>query len=126
MRQTSVKIDGVEYPLCYSVRVVRAAVERFGSLEAMGKAAFAGEGAESVDARLWLLAQEMDAGARYAKRCGLDSPAPLTEEEILDSVPGLQIAELLNAAVSAMVESSATSIDAEPPESKNAGATPGE
>ena len=68
----------------------------------------------------------MDAGARYAKRCGLDSPAPLTEEEILDSVPGLQIAELLNAAVSAMVESSATSIDAAPPKSKNAGATPGE
>ena len=126
MKQTRVKIDGAEYPLCYSIRVVRAAVERFGSLEAMGKAAFAGEGAESVDARLWLLAQEMDAGARYAKRCGLDSPAPLTEEEILDSVPGMQIAELLNAAVSAMVESSATSIDAEPPKSKNAGATPGE
>ncbi len=124
MRQISVEINGVSYPLCYSVRVIKAGVERYGSMEAMSAAIFSADGAQSLDERLWLLSQEMAAGARYAALSGLDAPEPLSVDDILDSAPGMQLGELLAAAINAVAAGSDTSIEAEPPKGKNAGATP--
>lgn len=124
MRQVSVEINGVSYPLCYSVRVVKAAVERYGSLEAMSAAIFGEDGTQSLDERLWLLSQEMAAGAIYASMNGIDAPKPLSVDDILDSVHGMQLGELLTAAINAVAAGSETSIEAEPPKGKNAEATP--
>lgn len=126
MKTVKIKINGTEHTLCYSVRVVRAAVERFGTLEAMSEVLFGGNSPESIDARLWLLAQEMEAGARYAARCGENAPEPLSVEEIMDTVPGMQFGDILTEAINAVVEGSSTSIDAEAPAGKNAEATPEE
>lgn len=128
MRTAEIELEGVRYPLCYSTRVVRAAVETFGTMEEFGRQIFAlpGEDEETGDerkkaggvmetlpARVWLLAREMDAGARYARLNGRESPKPLTEEELWDLVGGENCAVILQKALDTMLLGNETSTEAE-------------
>lgn len=123
MKIEKIEIGGVCYPLCYSVRVLMRIQEEYGSMTAFSKALFPEEIMESLPDRLWLLSEEMKAGARYAQQQGENTPAPLTPEEIMDSVSGSEAATLMNLAIQVVNSSSETSIEAEP--RKNAEATQG-
>lgn len=123
MRIEKIEIGGVSYPLCYSVRVLMRIQEEYGSMEAFSRALFPDEIMESLPDRMWLLSEEMKAGARYAQRQGENPPTPLTAEEIMDSVSGSEAATLMNLAIQVVNSSSETSIEAEP--RKNGEATQG-
>lgn len=124
MRLEKIELDGVSYPLCYSVRVLMRIQEEYGGMDAFTQALFPENIMESLEDRIWLLAEEMKAGARYAQRQGETPPEPLTAAEIMDIVSGLDVSELMNTAITVINSSSERSIDAAP--KKNAEATQGE
>lgn len=84
MRTGKIEINGKEYLLCFSTRVVRACSERYGGVENIDKALMQGTEANMMDESFWLLATMMDAGARYAKLNGIETPPPLSYDDIYD------------------------------------------
>lgn len=74
---------GEERFFCFSLRVLSDASAKFGGVDAIFSAM---DGDKSVENVAWLAARMMDAGDRYAKRHGLDNPAPLTADDILDEL----------------------------------------
>lgn len=84
MRTAKVSIDGREHLLCFSVRVLRAVVDRYGSVEGLYAATSTEDQAKNLDEALWQLAAMMDAGARYAVLEGLPNGEPLTQEQLYD------------------------------------------
>lgn len=85
MRTAKVSIDGREHLLCFSVRVLRAVVDRYGSVEGLYAATSTEDQAKNLDEALWQLAAMMDAGARYAVLEGLPNGKPLTQEQLYDA-----------------------------------------
>lgn len=67
---------------CFSLRVLSDATAKFGSLDAVSEVVDGGD----VDAVAWLVSRLMDAGHRYAESHGLDDPAPLSADELLDGL----------------------------------------
>lgn len=111
MRTTAVTLGGQEYLLCFSVRVSRACSERFGSVENIA-AALSGKGETAViDETIWLFSQLADAGYRYAKNNGLDTPAPLSEDDILDNFDVSELTELVGKVKAAISAGMSTNID---------------
>lgn len=84
MRTGKIEINGKEYLLCFSTRVVRACSERYGSVGNIDKALTNGTEAEMMDESFWLLETMMDAGARYAKLNGIETPPPLSYDDLYD------------------------------------------
>ncbi len=84
MRTGKIEINGKEYLLCFSTRVVRACSERYGGVENIDKALIQGTEANMMDESFWLLATMMDAGARYAKLNGIETPPPLSYDDLYD------------------------------------------
>lgn len=95
----TVHLCGKAYPLRFSLRVVKACEERYGSLEKMFeavqmKADGASGGLGVVDDCLWLLSSMLDAGYRYAKLNGDTPEAPPDADMLLDAldIPDMQAA----------------------------------
>ncbi len=84
MRTGKIEINGKEYLLCFSTRVMRDCSERYGGIENMNKALLEGTGAQMMDESIWLLAVMMDAGARYAKLNSIETPPPLSYDDLYD------------------------------------------
>lgn len=85
MRSGRISIDGKEHVLCFSVRVVRNCVERYGEMGGLYRALSDENQVRSLDESLWILSQMMEAGAKYAKENGIRNEAPLTEDQLYDS-----------------------------------------
>ena len=84
MRTASITLNGQEHLLCFSARVVRACTERYGDVSGLGDALDNPDKLKALDEAVWILAQMMDAGARYAKLNGLENPEPLSFDAIYD------------------------------------------
>lgn len=84
MRTAKMSVDGREYLLCFSGRVIRNVTERFGSLPAMYEAFSQDEQEKSLDAAVWVLSQMIQAGDRYAKLNGLENPGKLSFDDLYD------------------------------------------
>lgn len=135
MRTARITIDGAEYLLCFSARVVRACTERYGDItnidkaltggsdvQAKDKALPRGSAVQAMDEAVWMIAAMMDAGARYAKLNGLDNPPPLTEEELLDVCDLGDFTQLTSKITETITNGKTPTVEAEP--AKNAKATP--
>lgn len=122
MRTARITIDGAEHLLCFSARVVRACTERYGDMGNMDDALGGGSPVQAMDEAVWLIAAMMDAGARYARLNGLDNPAPLTADQLLDVCDLGDFAQLYGKIQETITNGRAPTVEAEPP--KNAGATP--
>lgn len=83
MKVINVEIGGKERILCYSLRVIKAIEERFGSEGEMRAKLTAGT-AQAVDITCWLMSRLMDGGKKYADTMGLPCPDPLSAEDMLD------------------------------------------
>lgn len=116
MRSRTVALAGEEYPLRFSLRVVKTCAEKYGSLEGMFEAIQGRAGLEAVDACLWLLDIMLDAGYRYNKANGLEALPPPDGEALLDL---LDLPELQALLLGAIAGDSARTVEAEPP--NNAG-----
>ena len=84
MRTAKMSVDGREYLLCFSGRVIRNVTEKFGSLPAMYEAFSQDEQEKSLDAAVWVLSQMIQAGDRYAKLNGLENPGKLSFDDLYD------------------------------------------
>ena len=84
MRTARLTLNGQDHLLCFSTRVVRSCTERYGDVANIDEA-LSGDGVKPLDESIWLLAEMMAAGDRYAKMMGLDNPPPLTADDLLDA-----------------------------------------
>ena len=84
MKTTSIEINGKRYLLCFSLRVIRSCTERYKSIEEIGSAIDSEDKLQNVYESVWIIAEMMKAGERYAKLNGLDAPEALSEDVLLD------------------------------------------
>ena len=123
MRTASITLNGQEHLLCFSARVVRACTERYGDVSGLGDALDNPDKLKALDEAVWILAQMMDAGARYAKLNGLENPEPLSFDAIYDMSDLNDFFAIRQKVVATVTQGRATHVEVEQP--KNAGATQG-
>jgi len=123
MKKVTIPLYGVEYPLCFSLRVVQACGEHFGGLNNMDSALSGGDGdpVKAIGDCVWLLSRMLDAGFRYELANGAEPPKPPTEDALLDRFGLDDLAELQISLMSAMAAGKERTVEVEEP--KNAGAT---
>ena len=85
MRIGTIGIDGKRHLLCFSVRVVRHCTERYGSINGLYSALSAEDELQALDEALWLLAEMMQAGDKYARMHGMDNAPCMSAEELEDA-----------------------------------------
>lgn len=83
MRTGKATINGKEYLLCFSTRVLMALEERGGSSDAELQRIME---EHKVSDLFWLLERMIDAGDRYAKLEGLDNPGTISGDDLIDLV----------------------------------------
>lgn len=83
MRTGKITVNGKEYLLCFSAKVILSCSNRYGNVDGIWKALSDESEAKVLKEIFWLLSEMMDAGAAYAKLTGVENPKPLTEEELL-------------------------------------------
>lgn len=131
MRTGKVTINGIEYPLCFSTRVLvtleeRGRAEGKSSDEVMAEIMGGADGGVSVMKSFWLLAAMIDAGVRYQRlNGGCDLTAP-TADDLIDTVDPEDYGAIFAAMAAAVTGGQERTVEAKPPKnSKNAGATSG-
>lgn len=123
MRTAVWTLNGAEYPLCFSVRVVRDLSEKFGGVEHIADAIDgAADPVSALNDALWILERLMDAGARYAALEGREHPKALTRDELYDRCSMEDLAGIRGAIRRTIDAGKQTTVEVEPP--KNAGAPP--
>lgn len=121
MKTAKITLDGREYLLCFSTRVVKQCAERYGGVEQIGEALGSEDAVQALDESLWMLAAMLDAGARYAKLNGLENPAPPDRETLYDLCDVSDFAGLKGKIMETVTAGKAHRVEAEP--GKNAAAT---
>lgn len=121
MRTGKIEVNGREYLLCFSARVVRACAERYGSVDKIGDALSAGTEMEVMDECFWLLAEMMDAGSRYAKLEGMENPAPLSMDALYDTCSMEDIANMKARIFETVTNGNERMVETEPEKGKNGG-----
>ena len=118
MRNGTIALAGKEYSLRFSLRVVKACTERYGSLDGVFQALpGAADGMDVIEECLWLLEYMLDAGWRYDRINGKNPTQPPDMDMLLDV---LDLAEVQAALVTAIAGDSVRTVEADPP--KNAAA----
>lgn len=116
-RTATFTLNGVDYPLCYSTRVICETEDRYED-----KSAFFEALNSKTSVRVWFLALLMQGGAAYAKQQGLESPVPLTEDEIMDMTSYEDQSAIITALTEAISAGSRRKVEAKPTSKKaNAG-----
>lgn len=123
MKESSINILGVSRPLCFSTRVMCACTERYGDLNGLFGVINGDNVGHKLNAITWLLAQMMDAGTRYKRLLGEESPAPVSQDDLLDLYSVNDLGELIQAVQNAMQSDQKRDVEAEPP--KNGETTQG-
>ena len=121
MKTTSIEINGKRYLLCFSLRVIRSCTERYKIIEEIGSAIDSEDKLQNVYESVWIIAEMMKAGERYAKLNGLDAPEALSEDVLLDVFDVRDAALLVEKIQETILAGKAAEIEAEYP--KNAEAT---
>lgn len=118
MRNGTITLAGKEYPLHFSLRVLNACKERYGTLDGIFQALQgAADGMDVIEECLWLLENMLDAGWRYDRINGKNPTQPPDMDMLLDV---LDLAEVQAALVTAIAGDSVRTVEADPP--KNAAA----
>lgn len=101
---------GEKRVFCFSLRVLQDITDKFGSYDKLFDAV---DGEKSIENVAWLLSRLMDAGSRYAKMNGLENPAPLTNEQILDMSGPFDIGKYKSIIFSTLARDTESSVQAE-------------
>lgn len=107
MRTAEITLNGVKYPMCFSMRVVRACNERYGGIENIESALKDGGVAKTMDEAIWLLHTMIDGGVRYERVAGNDSPDAPTLDDMYD-ICGLEDFSSLREKISATIVGGST------------------
>ena len=122
MRTATIKLNGKEYLMCFSTRVVRACTERYGDINKIGEALKDAEPLKALDESLWMLSAMMDGGARYAKLNNIENPTAPTLDELYDICDMSDLADLKIKIQETITDGAKPSVAIE--SQKNAVATP--
>lgn len=122
MRTAKIELAGKEHALCFSARVVRACSERYGGIDHLNDHLSGDSVEKNLDEAIWLIAQMMDAGDRYAKLSGMENPPAPTEEELYDLFGMDDFAGLRGKIAETITNGGSSTVEAAPP--KNVKATP--
>ena len=123
MRTGKIEVNGKEYLLCFSARVVRDCSERYGNVDKIPDALKDGTETEIMDECFWLMERMMDAGARYAKLEGTENPAPLSADVLYDVCDFADLAKMKTSIFETITNGNERAIDAEFENEKNREAT---
>lgn len=123
MRTAMITLDGKEYPLCFSTRVVRSCNDRYGGIDKIDQALSGNDLMEVLDETLWLISVMLDAGYRHAKLNGEESPAPPDQETLYDICDMDDLFKLKVSVMESMSAGASHSVNAQP--QKNAATTQG-
>ena len=118
MRIEKIKIDGEEYPVCYSAGVLQQMEERFGIDNPFNF--------KTTRDSIWVLHIMLKAAAGYYKLKGMDYKEPPTEEE-LATLMGPDDFNEMYLAISQTIKNGSTTkvqVENEDDDSKNVTATP--
>lgn len=133
MRTGKVTINGIEYPLCFSTRVLvtleeRGKSEGKSSDEVMAEIMGGADGGVSVMKSFWLLGAMIDAGVRYQRlNGGCDITAP-SADDLIDTVDPEDYGSIfadMAAAVTGGHERTVEAVEPKNSKTKNADATLG-
>lgn len=124
MRTATINIDGKEYLLCFSVRVMKECTDRHGEFGNIDKVLTKGAQSDALDETLWLLSRLMDAGARYANRNGIEHPKALSQEELYDMCHVSEVGKIRVKIAEAIRNGNETNVEVSPV--KNGKATQGQ
>lgn len=123
MKTAKLTLNGVDYTMCFSLRVARDCADKFGGLEQMQEAMQSKKTAEVLDTCIWMIAAMMDAGARYDRKCGVETPEPMTIDDLYDATDINDLAGLKSKIFETISNGQKSDIRVE---SKNAAANPGD
>ena len=122
MRTAEITLNGVKYPMCFSMRVVRACNDRYGGIENIESALKDGGVAKTMDEAIWLLHTMIDGGVRYERAAGNDAPDAPSLDDMYD-ICGLEDFSSLREKISATIVGGSTPSVTVESGSKNAEAT---
>lgn len=94
MRTAKIVLNEREYPMCFSMRVVRACNERYGGIENIESALRDGGTAKTMDEALWLLHAMIDGGVKHAIASGEKTADAPSLDEMYDICDISDFAEL--------------------------------
>lgn len=121
MRSGTISINGKRHVLCFSVRVVRNCAERYGELNGLYAALSSENHVQALDESLWILAEMMKAGAKYAAEHGLENAEPMSVDDLYDSCGFDDLAGIRSSIMLTINNGKRTNVEAEA--SPNAEAT---
>ena len=122
MRTGTVSFNGKKHVLCFSVRVVKSCMERYGAMSGIYEALSTDDETKTLDEALWILEQMMKAGSKYAEEHGLENEPPMTVEDMLDQCDLNDFLNIRAAIISTINNGKETRVKADSP---NAEATQG-
>lgn len=118
MRTGTVSFDGKKHVLCFSVRVVKSCMERYGTMSGIYEALSTEDENKTLDEALWILEQMMKAGAKYAAEHGLENEPPMTVEDMLDQCDLNDFVNIRASIVSTINNGKKTRVEADSPNVK--------
>jgi len=119
VRTGKIEINGKEYLLCFSARVVRDCVERYGNIESIFQALSKGTETERMGESFWILAKMIDAGARYARLEGIENPQPLDQDTLYDVFGADDLMEIRTKIMGTVISGGEREIETEQETGKN-------
>lgn len=120
MKTATITLAGEEHLLCFSTGVLEAACDKYGSSEAFFAALQSERQVDKLRTVIWVLARMMDAGARYAKRRGIPTAPPLSEDDIRDLCGLAELAGLNAKVQESIMSGSQREVEAEPQKKEDA------
>lgn len=112
MKMARMTVDGVSYPLCFSLRVIKQCTDRYGSVEKIGEALDTADSMKALDEAIWLLAAMMAAGERYAKKHDLPAPPALSVDDLYDVSDTNDLAAMKDRIFETITDTSAAEVEA--------------
>ena len=124
MKREYVKLGTTEYPLCYSAYAIQRLSEIFGSLQSMGEELKASKTdvSKSVKIICTQLQVLIDAGVRYTRLIGEETPDAPTLETLTELCDLTDILDMQQSIHEVMSKDSATTVDVVPEKNDTAAA----
>lgn len=121
MRAKTICINGKEYPVCFSARVLLSLEARGGDAD-QELSRIIGE--HKLTDMFWLFHQMLDAGARWADMEGIPHPEPISLDHLIDSISVDELRTIFSSITNTIADDSTTTVEVAP--GKNVEATPGD
>ena len=118
MRTGAISIDGKKHTLCFSLRVVRNCVERYGTANGLYDALSSKDELSALNESVWVLSEMMAAGDKYAKMNGIKNPAPLSFDELYDVCDINDFVNLKASIISTINSGKSTTVEVASPNAK--------